>query len=128
MALEPDRPVEEDEIKRWPLNTPIQIYLRENLPHLAGHSKDISLEGIQIDIGIKLPLRSVVTLEVYFQRSNVFDFIDQEPLRVKAQVKWRRQSNEEDYDSWETGLRFINITEEQRSAILDEVGMLDVLA
>ncbi len=119
------RYIESGEEPRWKLNTPIQIYIREDLPHLAGHSKDISLYGIQIEVGVKLPINSVVTLEIYFQRGNVFDFIEQEPLRLKAQVVWRRPVSDDDFDSWETGLRFVNITQEQQDTIRQEIGTMD---
>lgn len=122
--METERPIEFGEEKRWRLNTPIQIYIRKDLPHLAGHSKDISLFGIQIEVGVKLPTNSVVMLEIYFQRENVFDFIDQEPLKAKAQVVWRRSVSEDDYDAWEAGLRFVNITQEQQDVIRSEVAML----
>ncbi len=125
--MDSERYVEIGEERRWQLNTPVQIYIREDLPHLAGHSRDISLYGIHIEVGVKLPINSIVTLEVYFQRNNVFDFIDQEPLKVKAQVVWRKTMSEDEYDSWETGLRFINITQEQQEIIRNEVSVLDEL-
>ncbi|MBF0286763.1 MAG: PilZ domain-containing protein [SAR324 cluster bacterium] len=125
--MEPERYIEVGEERRWELQTPIQIYIREDLPHLAGHSRDISLYGIHIEIGVKLPINSLVTLEVYFQRANVFDFIDQDPLKVKAQVVWRNALSEDDYSSWETGLQFVNITQEQQNTVRNEVTVLEEL-
>ena len=123
--METERFIELGETKRWRLDTPIQIYIQDSPLHLAGHSKDISLYGVQIEVGIKLPQESNLTLEIYFQRSNVFDCIDQEPLKVKAQVIWRRAVSEDDYDSRETGLQFVNITEEQQDIIQSEVALID---
>lgn len=119
--MDAERYIEFGEEKRWNLNTPIQIYIRDDLPHLAGHSKDISFYGIQIEVGIKLPTNSIVTLEIYFQRDNVFDFINQDSMKIKAQIVWRRSVSEEAYDAWEAGLRFVNITQEQQDLIRGEV-------
>lgn len=126
MALEvnSERFVESGENQRWKLNTPIQIYIRDDLPHLAGHSKDISMTGIQIEIGVKLPINAMVTIEIFFQRPNVFDFIEQTPLRMKAQVLWRRPIDH-DSEAWETGLRFVNISRENRAIIEDEVTLME---
>lgn len=125
--MEVTRFTETDEIPRWSLQTPVQIYIRDDLPHLAGHTIDISMEGVQIEVGVKLPIRSVVVLEIYFQRTNVFDFIDQTPLRIRGQVIWRKPMSEDDYDSWSIGLRFLEINEAQKQTILDEVKLMEAL-
>ncbi|MBF0277993.1 MAG: PilZ domain-containing protein [SAR324 cluster bacterium] len=121
--METERFIEIGETQRWRLDTPIQIYVRDDSPHLAGHSRDISLYGIQIELGIDLALDSIVKLEIYFQRNNVLDFIAQEPLQIKAQVIWRKPITSAGYESWEIGLQFVNISEEQQDIIQTEVAV-----
>ncbi len=127
MNFDPDRFVESGEVPRWHMESPIQIYIREDFPHLAGHTRDVSLEGLHIEIGVKLPLKSVISLDIYFQRDNVFDFIEQEPLKIKGKVMWRRPVSDENYDVWDTGLTFIDITPAQRQTIMEEVQSLESL-
>ncbi|MGK5092634.1 PilZ domain-containing protein [Deltaproteobacteria bacterium TL4] len=127
MDISASRFQEQDEDTRWKLNTPIQIYIREDLPHLAGHTRDMSLSGINIEVGVKLPLKATITLEIFFQRDDVFEFIDQEALKIKGIVMWRKPLSDEEYDVWDTGLRFLELTEKQRSTILEEVETMEML-
>ena len=126
MDLDGHRYTEADEQPRWPLQTPIQIYIREDLPHLAGHSKDISLGGIHIEVGVKLPTSATITVEIYFQREDVFAFIEQIPLKVKGKVVWRKQL-QGDYQIWDTGLSFTNITPAQQITLMEEVKNLTAI-
>ncbi|MBF0238132.1 MAG: PilZ domain-containing protein [SAR324 cluster bacterium] len=126
MDIDSNRFVETGEDPRWPLQSPIQIYIREDMPHLAGHTKDISLSGLHIEIGVKLPANAIITVEIYFQREDVFAFIEQTPLKLKGKVIWRKPLAD-DYEAWDVGLRFLDISEEQKNSILEEVKTLEVI-
>ena len=125
MELNGDRPQEVDESKRWRLTVPIQIYIREDLPHLAGHTCDLSLDGVNIEVGVKLPLKSFIKVEIYFQRGDVFAFIAQEPLKLQGQVMWRKPVESDDHEIWNTGIRFSSINPDQQNLIREEVALLD---
>ena len=127
MEINKERFRETGEEPRWKLNTPIQIYIKDDFPHLAGHTKDLSLNGINVEVGVKLPLKSIITLEIYFQRDDVFEFIEQEALRIKGKVLWRKPISDEEYDIWDTGLQFLDITQKQQELILEEVESLEML-
>ena len=125
MDIDGERYTEAGEFPRWQMYSPIQIYVREDLPHLAGHTRDISLRGIHIEIGLKLPLKSIIILEIYFQRGNVFEFIEQEPLKIKGQIMWRKTATEEGHEIWSMGVAFVDITPEHEARISEEVEVLD---
>lgn len=110
------------ETTTWELKTPVQIYLRDDLPHLAGHSQQISTQTIHIEIGVKLPLKSTITIEIYFPRDSVFDFMEQDPLTLKAKVETRTVA--EDQKSWKVTLVFLEMTEEAVQKILTEIKSL----
>ncbi len=103
--------------QRWHLYAPVQVYIGNKV--LSGSTKDISVSGIHIDVDGPLDKDEKVTLEIFFEHTELEDW--KEKFLIEAEVIWVKEKPDSTLASWEMGLRFPSMSDEQREFIYGEL-------
>lgn len=101
--------------KRAPVNLEINYIHEEDF--LISHTKDISADGMFITTEKPSAMNEVLTLKFSLDKSNQFT--------VKARVVWVNTS--ENINSNGMGVKFIDVPEELKNAILSIVNKIAVI-
>ncbi|MBU1809910.1 MAG: PilZ domain-containing protein [Candidatus Omnitrophica bacterium] len=93
-------------------NFPCKIAIHIPSRHtLSTHTENIGVGGIRVIIGEKSEIFSTVGLEI---------FLGEEPIICNGRVVWvveNKSNYQEDFFSYDTGMEFVDIKEEDRAAI-----------
>lgn len=112
--------------KRYAMhNTPTNIYSSSAESHFAGVVQNLSMSGIQLEMGRPFQAGEILMVEIFFGRSSLKQFLDQKPHNFVGRVVWQRKGqNFNQLPSWKIGIEVVTMTLEQEQSLheaLDEL-------
>ncbi|MGK5094282.1 MMPL family transporter [Deltaproteobacteria bacterium TL4] len=113
---------------RFLLNTTTDIYFDTSRPHCAGIVINISLTGIELELGHFIETGEIIIVTIFFKKPTLDDFLNQNTFRLSCQVVWGRlYENEIGDPSWRFGLKFVMMTFEEQIALKNALEELFVI-
>ena len=89
------------------VSLPVSLRINENEGGYPGFTVDASKSGLQIQTLKEIPVRTGLKVEIYFP-----DELRLPKFSEKAEVVWRDVSHWEDWEGYQYGIEFIQISKE----------------
>ncbi len=100
---------------RYDVCVPIQIYPNGSQAPLMGQSKDVSVEGVRLQVNHILEVGNVLSVEVTVPSTHGQSNTVSSSYEMLCQVVWQRASQARSQQTWEIGLQRISMPLEQEN-------------
>ncbi|MBF0351988.1 MAG: MMPL family transporter [SAR324 cluster bacterium] len=115
---------------RYLLNTSANIYLDHSHQHFAGMVNNISLTGIELELGRYVETGQMIRVEIFFRQPTLDQYLEQNTIELAGQIVWGRVAESFNREpAWKYGLKFVMLTVQQRNRLktaLDELYLTPV--